>query len=316
MSMKYIYRVSFRHIGCCFCILCLSFVARAYGQSDSRHYFTTSLSGAYVMPVGNYEHLNSFNALSGNLALGYEMEYRNLLIQTGVGVQLNHYQILAEKYTTSLTTWDSQGTEMRYTYFFTDRKDKAMTTSVSVPLLVGGRWSYFYFLAGVMNTIRVQQSGSAYVSLSCSGKYNRYIAELEKMDNHAFYSDETLTNNYSDPCVQALYQLSPYLELGADFCTGGNTQNVYRRNTNQEIRVRVAGYVQCGLLNEQKKCDYQLPYIVDSTSPYDMQKIQIPALMDNDYIVGDQLRQLAFGIKVTVLFHMVGTAKHCVSCGY
>ena len=297
-------------------ILCCVLVgtANARNRAEFRHYMFASVAGAYDLPVGNQEHLSKFDALSYGLMVGYEGTYRHLLLQTGLGVRLNDYRIYADNYTTSMLTFDTQNTEFTYTSLFHDRKDKVLTTSLSVPLLAGGRWSYFYFLAGVVGTFRVHEKGSAKLLLTSTGVYDRYSADLAGMNNHAFYTDEPVTRTYDASYVQAKVQVSPYVELGADFHNAVDARTGYRTGKRNNVRVRVAAFAQCGLLNEHSVPQSDLPYVVNPIAPYNLDAIQIPALLDNNYTAGTHLRNMYFGLRVTVLFGLAWRSAYCVMC--
>ena len=317
MKYRYLSFLMHRPISCiCLFFLLLPSFGMAQGKADVRHYVTTSLSGAYVLPVGDFSHLRKFDGASGQLTVGYELAWQHLLVQTGIGAQINRYGLRAEDYTTSVKTWDTQGTDFIYTYHFHDRKENASVTSLSVPLLAGGKWSYFYFLSGLVGTFRIYDKGATTALVSCTGDYSQYMGDFAEMDNHAFYKDEPLSEQYNATYVQAKYQISPYIEVGADFSNAESALTGYRKNAHSEVRVRIAAFAQCGLLNEHTPAGYDYPYEPNTASPFDLQAIQIPSLMNNAYVSGSRLRNMYFGARITILFRAAGRSAYCVSCNY
>lgn len=317
--MRYRYHSYLMHLNIsCICLffLLLPSIGLAQGKADARHYITTSLSGAYVLPIGNFSHLLKFDGMSGQLTVGYEVAWQHLLLQTGIGAQINRYYLTAENYTTSVKTWDTQGANFIYSYHFYDRKENASVISLSVPLLAGGKWSYFYFLSGLVGTFRIYDKAATTASVSCTGDYSRYIGYFAEMADHAFYKDEPLAEQYNATYVQAKYQISPYIEVGADFSNAENALTGYRKNSHSEVRVRIAAFAQCGLLEEHTAAEYDYPYEPNPSSPFDLQTIQIPSLMNNVYISGNRLRNMYFGARITILFRTTGQSTYCVSCSY
>ena len=123
-------------------ILCLfaSVYVKAYNNS-TKHHVVLSLAGGYSGYLNDYIHLISMDVSNWGLSLGYEYEYFNFIMQTGIGVRTRLADVELDDYQTSLFTYDTQGKLFEYVCQFTNRYDQSTEWSLDVPLLVGAKLS-------------------------------------------------------------------------------------------------------------------------------------------------------------------------------
>lgn len=297
-------------------IFCLfaSVYLNAYNNS-SKHYIVLSFAGGYSGFLNDYTHLISMDASNWDLSLGYEYEYFHFISQTGVGVRTRFADVELDNYQTSIFTYDTQGKLFEYVYQFTNRYDQSTEWSLDVPLLVGAKFSCFYFLAGIINNIHFYEHYKINVRLTCKGRYDRYVGDYVDMDNHAFYTNEPLQRKSQKSYIFPRYQLYPYLELGVDLVNALEKERYGRRKL-ANLQVRIAAFAHIAALNSYTKHAYDFPYLIDKDYPFDVSKIEIPAVCNSSYVTKTFNRDWTVGVKFSVLFNVSSNSRSCAGCGY
>ena len=283
------------------------------------NYVFASVSGGYDFQLGNYKHISNFRSGAVKIDIGYELAYHQLLFQTGIGVELNTYRLrMPNQYETSISIVDTQDTPYDYTYFFNARKDRALITSLTAPILIGGRFGErlraFYFLAGAYVNLRLSDNYHARAFTTCIGTYDRYIVPFEDMDNHAFYTNEYISKNPSPSGLKNKVQIYPHIEFGIDWSLLTSDDTWYLQSHPHEWRMRLALFAECGVINNLNSNRTDEPFIVNAGLPYDLENIQMPSLLNNRYSSGKGLHDLLVGVRFTVLFRFKITKRNCFTC--
>ena len=291
-----------------------SIQAAGRNSSDVKHAIAVAAQGGYVMPIGNYNGVAFSRNSDWQLHLCYELSYNMLLMQVGVGAEYSRAHLKATDYFTTIATFDTQGTEFTYAYQFTDRIDHASEVAVSVPLLAGCQVSYFYFLAGVIGSMMMYQQNNASANVTSWGTYDRFVADLGKMDNHAFYTNEPISATSNAAYIWPRIQVRPHLELGARFTSADISNTGYRNRKQQDITFRVAAYAEYGVLNAQGNPEFKQPYIIDESRPFDVNAIGIPPVLNTQYYAGTYLSDFTVGLRLTVSFNVQTTSRRCTTC--
>ena len=308
---------SYRYlIAIIFCFFAFVFVKAYNNRISPRHHVVASFAGGYSGYSNDYTYLRTMEASNWDLSLGYEYEYIHFILQTGIGAQTRCAVAELDNYQTSIFTYDTQGKLFEYVYQFTNRYDQSTEWSLDIPLLAGARFSCFYFLAGIINNIHLDEKYSMNVLLSCKGNYDRYIGDYVGMDNHAFYTNEPLQRKSPKSYIFPRYQLYPYLEFGIDLIDVFDKKGYGQLNTT-DLQVRIAAFVQMATLNTYIEPIYDFPYVVDKDYPFDVHKIEIPAVCNSNYVTKTFNRDWSVGLKFSVVFDVSSKkSRFCLFCGY
>lgn len=305
--MKYRYTYA---IAIILCIFSYTYV-HAYNKLP-KHHLVASFAGGYSGYFNDYAYLNNLNSANGDLFVGYEYESLRLIAQTGVGVRTRMTNIGLEDYQTSIHTHDTQGKRFEYSYQFTNRHDKSLAWALHVPLLIGAKFPYVYFLAGVMNSVHIHEDYSMTAYLTCKGHYDRYIQDYTQMDNHAFYTNEPIVRELDDSALYLRYQLYPYVEFGVDILDIIDKYRYYFKSSG--LQIRIAAYSYIATINSYVKPAQDLPYIINEQSPFNISKIYIPEICNSRYVAQTFCRDWTVGIRISLLFDVSADAKVCLSC--
>ena len=286
------------------------------GSSDINHAIAVAAQGGYAMPIGNYNGVTFSHSSDWQIQLCYELNSDKFLFQVGVGCEYSRAHLNAADYFTAIDAFDTQGTAFTYACQFTNRIDNASAVSVSVPLLVGCQVSHFYFLAGAIGSMVLYQQNKAFANLTCWGSYDRYVEDFTQMDNHAFYTNEPVSEVSKEAHRWPRFQVRPHLELGVQFTSFDITNGGYRSSNQQGVLFRLAAYTEYGALNAQSNPEYQQPYIIDKSHPYDVNTIGIPPVFNTQHYAGTYLSDLTIGLRLSITFNMQTSSRRCKTCTY
>ena len=282
--------------------------------SEVNHALAFTAQGGYTQPFGDYTDVYFKGNSDWQAHLSYKMSFRHLLLQIGTGIEYSKANLTAGEYNSSLHTYDTQGTDFTYYYHFYNRRDDAFSIGLSIPVLLGGQFSHFYFLAGMVGSFSFYQRYNATANLTSWGTYDRYFSDFTQMDNHAFYTDEPVRGTSSTAYLWRVFQVSPHLEFGAAISNTGFTQVGYRSSREQDVTFRVAAFAEYGLLNAQQHPRYESPYIINPAEPFNVNAILIPPVLNTQHYSGQYFSNLTVGIKLTVAFHLHTNSSRCVTC--
>lgn len=304
--MKY----NFRFLVIILCLL-LPVSVKAYTNTP-KHHVVLSFSGGYAGYLNDYTFLREMQSSNWELFLGYEYEYQHFITQTGIGARTRFTDVELEDYQTSIFTYDTQGKLFEYAYQFTNRQDQSRQWSLNVPLLAGARYACFYFLTGIINNIHFYEDYSTNVFLTCKGYYDRYVGDFANMDNHAFYANEPLHRKSQKSYIYPRYQLYPYLELGVDLVNIID-KNVHY-NSDSDLQVRIAAFTYIAAFNSHTTPTYDSPYTIDKYHPFDLSKLEIPAVCNSHHVAHTFNRDYTLGLKISVLFNVSYGSRYCLKC--
>lgn len=297
-------------------IFCLSALVNLNAYNNiPKHHIVLSFAGGYSGNLNDYMYVRTMEASNWVLSLGYEYEYIHFITQTGVGIRTRFADVELDNYQTSTFTYDTQGKLFEYAYQFTNRYDQSTGCSLDIPLLVGAKFSCFYFLVGIINNVHFYEHYTMNVSLTCKGYYDRYVGDYADMDNHAFYTNEPLNRKSQKSYIYPRYQLYPYLELGVDLVNAFEKKEYGRRKLTN-VQVRIATFAHMAALNAYTKPVYDFPYLIDKNYPFDLSKIEIPAVCNSSYVTKTFNRDWTVGLKFSILFNLSSKSRSCAGCGY
>ena len=144
-------------------LLCLAAPLHADVKRESRHFLTTEAGIGYSALLNQSTLGKSSGLVGGKLQVGYEWNYRKLLIHTGLEFasindlsKANPFQ-LSTPYTIGLPA----GQSMTEHFDFQAWSETQLMGQLNIPILVGGWFANrYYFLAGARLGLPVLHAGS------------------------------------------------------------------------------------------------------------------------------------------------------------
>lgn len=262
--------------------------------------------------------------VGGAFTVHYELEVNHFLFQTGIGANGGWTQFkvpeIAEMSHILPNQRDIENQLMNYIYQFSDRRDAYAPLNAQIPLLLGGNWNRFYFLAGAklnLNGITWTWQKS---NLQTAGEY------IDKQGNPIFQQpitgvpaqqfygpeDNMILSSRSKTNLNLDVNATAEIGIRLGYIRPATGFDVPRTDT----QYRLAIFADYGLMDchkAQKKQVLVAPSKYAPAVPESMTK----GLKMNDILstsnIAQAVNSLLVGIKFTILFEMTSSQK-CVTC--
>ncbi len=270
--------------------------------------------GGYSAFFGN---MPTMNVSPGGYTAGFGFDYaytgRGLILQTGVAVrwqdvqnQFGNDSLIIDPAT------DAEGTPFKLRYDFTNRIDRSRNVYVQVPLLAGLYFYNFYFLAGAKVSLQVLGSTQTTLSLTTTAEYNRYIGLWEEMDNHGIRKEVEQLRDC--PKLDLKFDVLANLEIGYEWSFSNYGKRGYRKQNARDCRLRLAAFLECGLLDISPNTKLK-PYIIPSATPYDFSTFEFNHILSTADASNYHFRNLFTGIRLSFFFFGYQSSEKCILCG-
>lgn len=288
--------------------------ANAYNQRDIHHaigvWGYAGYSSLFQNVGSNDFTAKSIGGAGGGVGIGYQMQYKHFLLNTGL--EYEHYNSLTRFYgandeaftkTFKMMPYPS----MDYTYRFDDFSDKSAVGYLQLPVLAGGEWGRWYFLAGPKLGLNVlgQSSTSAYMTTSIVD--NELIVPLTDMMNHA------LVNNQFEQGRKEKMSYGFDLTLAAEF--GIYLDEWIHKKTDDKkkertfwdnLRYRVGIFADYGVLNIQSKKNVvdgrELPVLFnDPKQPLDVSMVPMLSIERAQSV---RVNPFMVGVKLAIFYEL------------
>lgn len=182
--------------------------------------------------------------IGGGLAFGYEIDFSNVIFQTGLGFNLSRSGLmLPNGVCVSGTYVDSEGYSYELQYAQNNRYDQYSYVSVQIPVMVGYQYKWFYVMAGPALDATIYGKAKSTGMYSSQGNYEDVIGVFKDMPNHEFLSSFEVSSIYD-------YRLRPNLMINCEL--GVNIEDQYRKTLRVKDRGRIALYADIGLTDVHK----------------------------------------------------------------
>lgn len=292
-----------------------------------KHYIGTSFEAGYAMNPNSISDANQILAPSGvggGVSLFYELQYKHLLFQVGVGAEYNlwHQKLTNQSYETSVKEYST----MTLHYDMTSVEERQQYGVAYVPVFVGGIFGGFYFLVGTKigllsfhgygrpsSTINIWATDEDVIDPMC---------DLYTHNLHTFYVENKQRVNFSPVNIMAS------AEIGVDFDhwlvmrPQSSRWKYYSRNGKKWVHLRVSLYVDYGLSNLHRYTLNEIPF---KNGDVNMRNGGMFAFEDVDCIkIGSwtgfkpyaeqKLNNLSVGIKFTMTSTIFGNMKKACLC--
>ncbi len=279
-----------------------------------RHLAGLQVDGGYSMFISKSDVMSM---RPGGYTAGASLLYTYLngifFIQTGVGVRWQDVKNTVSDQFDSKDLQDAAGTNMHMTYDFKNRIDESRMLYLQVPLYVGGYARGFYFMIGPKFYMPLYGSTQLDLTATSIGHYDKYIGDMEEMDNHGMRKDVPLTpDQRNQPALKLKIDVAAVVELGYEFAFSNKGLQGYRKSTMLDQRLRIGAFAEMGILNISPKTDLPLNGVPDS-SPYDFQSFQYNHVISTANV--SSVHNLFAGIRISYFFFSNLTKEKCLLCG-
>lgn len=290
----------------------------AFCSAQVSHYLGWWVHGGEYSYLTTCDKTSDFalsSSLGGGGGLGFLYELRagnHFLLDVGVGGNTGwtRFKVPDAKYTLH-NMIDSEGEVFDYVYDVRTRKDAYWNTSLQVPLLVGGQWGKFYFLAGAKFDMVLLSQTTVKASISTIGDYPRYIDPLHNIPSQGFV--EAMPWQQKGTAV-----FLPTVLASAEI--GMRLGPVYKETgydvPKQKIQYRLAVFADYGVLDAHKAGSSPLLHV---PATYNVEN-PTQGVVATDVMTSaemqalhGQFRPFMVGVKFTMLFRLP-EKKACVIC--
>lgn len=254
-------------------------------------------------------------SIGGGGGLGFVYEMRagdHFLLDVGVGGNSvwTRFKVPDRQYVLH-NMLDTEGEVFDYIYDVKHRRDAYWVTSLQVPLLIGGQWGRFYFLAGAKFDMALLTTATMVAEVSTLGDYKQYITPLHNIPSQGLRDNMPFVQQQR---VAFKPNVTASLEIG---CRLGD---IYKDKgfdvPAQKVQYRIAAFADYGLLDPHSPSGNPLmhvPATYNVQNPLDgLNAYNVMSSKDVSDIMGI-FSTLMVGVKFTVLFQLP-KAKNCVIC--
>ena len=288
-------------------LLCPALSLFADVKSESRHYLTTELGVGYSALLNQSALGKSSGLAGGKLQVGYEWNYRRLLVHTGIEfasvndrTKVNPFQ-LQIPYTVGLPA----GEAMDEHFDFQSWTETQLMGQVNIPVQVGGIFAdRYYFLAGARIGLPVLHSRKAKATVQTWLTDPTLIGELNEVPVHdAFTSDESASGKWAAATINAQLSAEVGVVLNSFFekpAAKGKTKGKSSSadKDKKPVLYRVGLFADYGITSLVTGAKTGAPALADVAEPRQI------ALNDYFAASGSKVNSLLVGAKFAILFQL------------
>lgn len=288
-------------------LLCPALSLFADVKSESRHYLTTELGVGYSALLNQSALGKSSGLAGGKLQVGYEWNYRRLLVHTGIEfasvndrTKVNPFQ-LQIPYTVGLQA----GEAMDEHFDFQSWTETQLMGQVNIPVQVGGIFAdRYYFLAGARIGLPVLHSRKAKATVQTWLTDPTLIGELNEVPVHdAFTSDESASGKWAAATINAQLSAEVGVVLNSFFekpAAKGKTKGKSSSadNGKKPVLYRVGLFADYGITSLVPGAKTGAPALAVVAEPRQI------ALNDYFAASGSKVNSLLVGAKFAILFQL------------
>lgn len=265
----------------------------------------------------NYSDKTSIDAKSlggfgGAAGLGYQFKYDHFLLNTGVEFEMyNSNTRLSNNdfgtYTESFNV--EQYPSMHYNYEFKKLNDYWQAGYVNIPVLLGGEFDRYYFLAGPKVGIGVLGSSTMSANMTTTITDDYLIGDFNDMYNHALVNDEPLEK--LDKGIKFNLNLALHAEAGIyldewihpQLKKGASRQQQEKAKVANSFRYRLGVFADFGVLNTKKtKGNFTSPINYAMTDPIHPELAS--ALYMYEAVDDVRLHPFMVGVKLAIFYDL------------
>lgn len=277
---------------------------------EAKHFVGLNVeAGGWGLLPGGGSNLKTAFGPGAELGFVYEMQRKHLIFQTGVGAEFGMGSFDSDSAGIfQLGAMDMHGEHFDYTYEFGPRKDTYYDLALEIPLLVGGQWNRFYFLAGPKMKFHAYTRAHASGNFSTCGIYERFDP-FRNMPEYEF-----VDNIEGEQTVGSSLNLDVALSAEVGFRLGEIYTGTGYDVPQQRTQYRLALFADYGLLNIHRdgvKQPIETP--MEYSHGHMIDGVHFNDILSTVYAKG-KLNSLFVGVKFTVLFQVGRGRQWCLIC--
>lgn len=289
-------------------------------QYDGVHHLVGMYAdGAYSFFLNN---VPSYHTNPGGYSVGfgflYAYQHGPMLVQVGLGARWQDITDSVAPQHWTRGDYDSNGVPFTLHYSFTNRLDRTRNIYFSLPVSMGGYFGPFYALGGIKLNLQVwgdshmKSTGSTYADYIDGAGNNIFIGPIYQMDNHGLRKDVDIANDGKRVNLSA--DILATAEIGYEIPLSNKGRPSYRKNREQDMRIRIGLFAEIGVLNICPKKDNSLFDIPESTR-YDFPTFTMNHMFSSSAASGYSIHSFFAGLRVSYFFFGYQSKEKCLLCG-
>ena len=287
----------------------------------AHHLLGFSVEGAWSAFTNN---MPGVSITPGGEAVGfhfvYEYQYSGLLIQTGLGV--NVQQVYNNVCDTDIyhygihDTWNGiEYADITLKHEFRERRDRSRNLYGQIPLYVGqymfSSHGVGYWLGGFHVNYAFLGNTKQTLIGSTKARYEQFLGVWHEMDNHGYRKDVPIEREGDR--LKLRLDVMFHGEAGYECTTFTNGRNYrVRPGDRLDCRIRFAAFAEYGLLNICPRTNNAL-YDIPTETLYDFPTYRMDHVFSTTDAKKYWVRNLYVGVRLTVLFGLPWK-EHCILC--
>lgn len=287
------------------CVSLSCICASAFTRLSPDTYHFVSLHGdlGYSLLLHTISGQQPASGMNINIGADYRLNHNNFLFSVGLEgmYELNANKL--DKHDEAILMRDTEGDLFNMHVHVDKSRDLAHMLNLNIPVLLGGEWGRFYFLAGPKVSVNVFGATSSTAQVTTYGEYDRYYDDFYEMPNHQFVSGQQMGSG--------VLKMKWNINIMAHVELGGRINHMYKykqfHSRPDKVRMYLAAYVDFGLLNLHSShggsplFDYRE---TEQGVQFYIQPLLVSGVADNA-----TFRNLNVGVKYTVAFELKQKGK-------
>lgn len=274
---------------------------------DQHHFISVTGAIGYASHTNNVAGIESGSGVNVSVGAGYRLLRNSFLFSAGIEANYGSMAYSTADYSCQLDMIDTEGMPFLMNADASNGSDICQAINLNIPVLAGGEFHRFYFLAGPVVSVNLRGTTSAKAMLTTTGDYDRYIDQFENMPNHGF---STVPLSSGTETVSFRMDILAHAEIGL------RLGKIYSQTgadvPKPQQRYYIALYADYGLLNIHRNATHGNRLSYSETDSQGLQFNLTPVLLSTE-LKEAQIHQFGVGIKMTFLFELP-QRKICIFC--
>lgn len=265
---------------------------------NAQHWFGVSLDGDLVWQLDKINITTAKFGGGGSVGFVYQYQKNHFTIETGVSGSFSHNRVGVRDSLLSFAMIDTKGQSFIYNGYLKDRMDISNNLSVSIPLMIGLEYDFFYALAGAKLNLHLMGKTHQKAQLSNTGNYDIYYDPLVNIPTHGFH--DFMPEETKGTMSYQMLDVRMALEVGTLFHVN-----------NRSSKFRIGAFVEYGVLNARNKT-LNGSLLTPNLSEY--MHVAMDHVYSTPYQAGSSVNNLLCGIRFTAFFSFYARQTYPCRC--
>lgn len=288
------------------CLACFYICAIAHTRltPETHNYITLHGDVGVSMLLHNIPNQRPGAGMNGIVGVDYRLFHNNFLFTIGAEGMYNLFVNPLDSIHESIRMLDTEGQQFTMHVQVHNSQDRAYMATVNIPVLVGGEWGNFYFLAGPKFSYSFYGATSSSALATTYGEYERYYDDFYDMPNHQFETNKTMESGMLK--MKWNMNVLAHLEMGGLLQTLKKNRGYSRYD--DKVRTYLAVYADFGILN-LRTSEGGDPIFGHRETETEGVQFFVQPLLTSDMSADAVFRSLSVGVRFTVAFPMHEVGK-------